>query len=233
MKKSNKILAGIFLAALLIFSAVHVALYANLKAGKYTLYKDGRLNTQLGQPLPAVKQVAIRNAKDVFIYAAATARIQFDSKEDSAAYTYTVQGDTLVIAGKDTSKNADWRGNVTLYLPDSATVIAYNASLFFRGGAGGLQTPSFAIQLNASQLHLSGENEEAVAFTNLTVSAQNTSEIHLAKARIGTLTATLQDSFLEDEAAQLDTFLLQADALSKMTLTSPNFSKAKTKPAHE
>lgn len=234
MKKSNKILAGIFLTVFLGFLGIHIALYANLSAGNYTLYKDAYNEKRITHALPNVKYVSLRLVREATIYASDTSRIQFGNDQDEKAFTFRMQQDTLVVMGKDTSaKEINWNGTVLIGVPDGAVVQADQSFVVLRGRSGTEQKSSFTINANASELRL--DTEETAPFETLTITATDKAQIHLSKARINKLDATLKDAYLDEDGARIDSITLTADATSRILFTGPNFlkTKPKTSAAHE
>ena len=230
MKKSNKILTGVFLTTFLIFLGIHLALYANIKSGNVTAYKDDKEKNTITHELPAVRYVLLRQVREAIIYASDTGRIAFANKDDEKAFRFSLQHDTLVVMRSDTSsKEIDWIGSVSVGVADGAVVQSDDAYIVLRGNANNAQKTSFSINANEGSVQVDTDN--TAPFETLSITAATNAQINLKKARIGKLNITLNDAYLEEEGAQIDTINVAADASSKILFTGPNFSKVQTNTA--
>jgi hypothetical protein len=231
MKKSNKLLLGAFLAVFLISLCIHLALYASLKSGNHTAYKEDEDKNRITHTLPTIRYVSLRGVREVVIYASDTSRLQFLYKEDEQAFRFQQQGDTLFLSRSDTLNNNEWNARLLLGVADGALIKAVESSVVLRGRMHRSDKTTFGIEVTAGELKADTEN--TAPFQTLRVQASGNAQIRLGNARIGQLDVTLNDAYLEDESARIDSIRLQADETSKVLFTGLNFSKAKTTASNE
>jgi hypothetical protein len=232
MKKSNKLLLGTFLFVFLIFLGIHLALYANLKMGNYSAYREDEDQNRITYNLTPVRYVSINGVREVVVYASDTSRLQFLHKEDEGAFAFRQQNDTLFLSQRDTTSNDnDWNARLLLGVADGAFIKAVESSVLLRGRMHHSGHTTFSVDVIAG--NLGTDTEKAAPFETLLVQASGNAQVRLGGARIGKLDATLTNAYLEDEGARIDSIRLQADETSKVLFTGSNFSKAKTTASNE
>jgi hypothetical protein len=231
MKKSNKLLLGAFLAVFLISLCIHLALYASLKSGNHTAYKEDEDKNRITHTLPTIRYVSLRGVREVVIYASDTSRLQFLYKEDEQAFRFQQQGDTLFLSRIDTLQKNEWHARLLLGVADGAFIKAAASSVVLRGRMHGAAKTTFDINVMGGELK--AETENTAPFETLRVQASGNTQIRLGNARIGKLNVMLNDSYLEDEDARIDSIRLQADETSRVLFSGSNFSKAKMNASNE
>jgi hypothetical protein len=232
MKKSNKLLLGMFLFVFVIFLGIHLALYANLKTGNFSAYREDEDKNRITHALFPVRYVSISGVREVVVYASDTSRLQFLYKEDELAFAFRQQNDTLFLSRRDTtSGNNNWNARLLLGVADGAFIKAVESSVVLRGRMHQSGNTTFSVDITAG--NLGTDTEKAAPFEMLRIQASGNAQIRLGNAHIGQLDVTLNDAYLEDESARIDSIRLQADETSKVLFTGLNFSKAKTTASNE
>ena len=226
MKKSNKILLGGFLIAVLLLSALHISLWAKYKSGDYVAYQpEDELASMVMQSFPHVKFVSLRHVPNLNVRFSDSTQVE-EGRGDELRYTQ--KGDTLVISAKDSLGQNQYSGELAMRLPRNASVHAFKSSVSFTGAKGG-QGGSPVLFLDQSSARFYGTTLEF-----LSIHATNQSRVELAGAQIASLQLQLQNSSLEDAEGNIGQLLINTDSLSRIALQAKHFSKAKLNtPAHE
>jgi hypothetical protein len=231
MKKSNKLLLAIILTAVLLLTAVHVALYAKYTRGDYTLYSgEDAMVPVLAQSFPHARFVAVRNLDNVAVTFGDTLKLESGNNDWKKTFSFAHTGDTLFVRGQDTIGSP--RRNYTdlrLYLPSDARLAAFNTSLSVRNKDGAMAA-ALNLSLDNSNATLNGEGNAAI-FGTVNITAIKNSTVELQSTTIKSLQASLSESALNDMAGTIDTLTVAADNTSRISLQSKHFFKA-TQPAH-
>ena len=233
MKKSNKILLTIFLTAMLLITAVHIALYAKYQKGDYTAYSgEDELVPVLAQSFPHTRFVTVRNMDDVKIEFADTAKIECGEKDWAKTFSFAHAGDTLLVSGRDTTDpNRRNYTDVRIYLPQAASLAAYNASLRIKNKKAGAPA-ALNIFLERSGATFNGEGATR-PFADVSATAANDSRIELQSTTIQNLNVSLAASELNDAAGTIGSLTIAADSTSRVSLQAKHFSKAKQPATNE
>jgi len=227
MKKSNKILLGGFVAALLLLTAVHLTLYAKYRSGDYTTYNPDELQSMVMQSFPHVKFVSVRNVEQATVSFGDSVQVR---KSDDETFTYVQRGDTLHISGIDSlNRQRSW-SEVILNLPRNAAVQAYNSTLSFTDRKGALKNDAF-VYLEKSKAHFFS-GDEPLRLGTLKLIATRNSGITFDNTSIDDLHVSLSDSELEDRKGSISQLTISTDSLSRIALQAKHFSKAKSDTTH-
>lgn len=226
MKRSNKILLGGFLIAVLLLSALHFSLWAKYKKGDYVAYQpEDELASMVMQSFPHVKFVSLRHVPNLNVRFSDSAEVE-EGRGDELRYTQN--GDTLVISAKDSVGQGQNSGELAMRLPRNASVHAFKSSVSFTDGKGA-QGGNPVLFLDQSSARFYGTTLDF-----LSIHAVNRSSVEFAGAQIAHLQLQLQNSALEDTEGNIGQLSISTDSLSRVALQAKHFSKAKSNtPAHE
>ena len=226
MKKSNKILLGGFLVAVLLLSALHITLWAKYQNGNYVAYQpEDELASMVMQSFPHVKFVSVRNVPGLAVHFSDSAQIEEGMGKE---LRYTQRGDTLEISATDSLGQQNFYGEVAMRLPRNASLHAFKSTVSFtdnKGTGGG--NPVVFLDQSRARFY-------STRIDLLRIHAVNKSSIELADAQISNLQLQLQNSSLEDGEGQIGELSISTDSLSRIGLQAKHFSKAKLNaPAHD
>ena len=228
MKKSNKILLGGFLTAVLLLTAVHIGLFAKYKNGAFTAYnEEDDLQPMSLQSFPHIKFVSVKNVNNVRLSFADTARIESMDKEWMEEISLSQSGDTLHLTGPDVSKNPNtYYKPLSVFVPQGANVNAVNSSLSFHPYNKFKSIFPLSLHLNKSRIILEGQ-ESQLLLGDVTLFAQNESRVELRNVAIKNLNATLQRSSFEDAEGSIEQLNIVTDSTSQISLQTKHLLKAK------
>jgi hypothetical protein len=226
MKKSNKLLFGGFLFAVLLLSTLHLSLWAKYRSGDYVAYHpEDDLQSMVMQSFPHVKFVSVRHVGNLEVRFSDSAGVE---KLEHDAIRYSQRGDTLLISGSDSVGGRKYYGAVGMRLPRNASLQAFKSAIYFTGGKGA-QIGSPVLFLDESTARF-----DVARLGGLSITAINKSSVELAGAEIDSLQLQLQNSSLEDTNGNVGQLSISTDSLSRIALQAKHFSKVKTSPpAHE
>jgi hypothetical protein len=152
MKTSNKILLSVLLAAILILTGLHLALYAKIKNSDFV--SSGKIPDEMERySLPVIKNVSITGLVNCQLISYGEQPGIEIHKEGKRRISYKVEGETLVITGDSTATKETYehgeRNNVlvNLRLPATAQIKLAYGSLWLSGGYDSAHAPSYAIEL--------------------------------------------------------------------------------------
>lgn len=221
MKKSNKILLGGFLTLLLIFTAIHIALYAKYKSGDYTIYNAEDDLTGLSmQQFPNILFVSVHNIPGATVKFSNVAGVEKD-KDDGIQYAQ--KGDTLQITGN--GNQSEFNGPVTFFLPYNATLSLNNTSLSFENDKKGVQNNP-VIYLQKSHAIFSG-NQSPLSLGHLRLFASDSSEVLFrGNAKVAHLDVRLSRSGIEATEGDFGQLTIATDSLSRISLPTKQLLKA-------
>jgi hypothetical protein len=235
MKTSNKLLLSFLVLTLLVLTGIHLALYAKLKNGDFTVEKgDNRSETINLQP---VKFLRLQGLDDVSIVYSDTFSLEIE-KEYPSYFKYSVSGDTLIVKG-DTivsrrgakAERRNLRHRVVLHLPELEGIKVLYSGLTLRGGSDTAVIGDFNIDLHQSRLllgkQIGGPEKKPVYFNRLKVVARDASNVVLGASNfnISDFDCTLLGSRLNDENANAGRLTLTTDEQSSVQLSGNNIRK--------
>jgi hypothetical protein len=225
MKKSNKLLLGGFLTLLLIFAAIHIALYAKYKSGDYTIYNGEDDLTSLSmQQFPNILFISVRNVPGATVKFSDVAQVK---KGEDEELQYARKGDTLQITAPATPKG--FRSPITLYLPSSATYFLFNSSLAFEAGKAGTQNNP-VVYLQKSQAIFS-ESQRPLKLGHLRVVASDSSlAMFQGNTQVAHLDVRLSNSAIESNNSDFSQLTIVTDSLSRISLPAKQLLKATITP---
>jgi len=230
MRTSNKIILGIFLAPLIILTALHLTLYAKYKSGNYTVMKTVTEDRFTRLVLTHIVSVSVYGLNDFNIMPSDTTKLEIEKEHDRLHYV--VNGDSLVIRGD--SANDQSQGStrnhhaVNVYLPQGATIRANNSGIELRGSKDTLTAISYRFTLsNSSNFRIREDASSAAAyFKELVFFAAGESKIELTGAtRISNMQLQLQATEFTDNGASIDNLSIVADKKSRVILQGDNVAK--------
>ncbi|RYZ62970.1 MAG: hypothetical protein EOO14_00575 [Chitinophagaceae bacterium] len=221
MKKSNKILLGGFLTLLLIFAAIHIALYAKYKAGDYTAYNaEDDLARLSMQQFPNIIFVSVHNVPGATIKFSEVAQVEKEAKGDLA---YARKGDTLQITG--TAGQNGSRRNATIYLPYNSTLSLHNSILYFTENKKAPQN-SPVIYLQKSQV-IFPDRQNPVTLSHLKLFASDSSLVFFGdNTEVAQLDLRLSNSSFEAAKSNFGQLSIVTDSLSQIALPTKQLLKA-------
>lgn len=226
MKKSNKLLAGGFLTALLLITAVHITLYAKYKAGDFTVYRAAdHLTSGPVQLFPNILFVSVRNVSDASVEFNDVAGVEKDEEDD---VSYVQKGDTLLITGRDSLDQRGVRHRVAFSMPYNATLSAFNSSLSFETGKKTAESNP-VVYLQKSKAFFSGrESPLQLGRVKVLASDNSTAEFH-GNTQISRLDVQLSGSSLELTEGTFGQLSILTDSLSHISLPAKHLVKATIK----
>ncbi|MHA4845543.1 hypothetical protein ACX0G7_15320 [Flavitalea antarctica] len=235
MKTSNKILLGLFIAALLMMTGIHVALTQKYKNGGFLVTKPGQYRDSITiRPAKYIKVIGLEN---VSVIASESFRLEV-AKNMPASFKHYVSGDTLIVtgangisSGKDQVNKVKIYQEISLYLPQVTGIEAENSNLLLIGDGDSARGNQSRIALLRSRLSFKNrftENETDRYFGDVFVTAKEGSEIELSSDKINfnTLSFELEKSILRDlQTGQIRNLVVKADDSSIVQVSGQNFKK--------
>jgi hypothetical protein len=216
MKKSNKLLLAGFLAVV----------YANYKAGRYTLYNAD--NDQPVLPMrtfPNILFVTMRNVSGASVKFGDTAAV---SQSEGDQIQYARKGDTLLITGSNNTRQEDFGHRVVLNLPYQATLSLISSSASMEAGKNTAESNP-VIYLKNSRMAFSGAGAP-LRFGRVKIVASDSSRATFGnQTQIGSLEAQVFDSALEYGEGDVGQLSIVTDSLSHLSLSSKLLLKANIK----
>ena len=231
MRTSNKIIVGIFLAPLIILTAIHVTLYAKYKSGNYVSMKKVTEDRFTRLALTHIISVSVYGLNNFNIIPSDTATLEMEKLQNDRLH-YVVNGDSLVIRADSTSEtNGNFPRNyqaINLYLPGNATIYANNSSIDLFGTADSLKAASYRFTLNNSSDLETRQRDDRPTFhfKELLIGATPSCKIALSPGcRVNSMDLNLQDTEFTDNSASIDNLKIIADKKSLITLRGDNLLK--------
>jgi hypothetical protein len=233
MKTSNKILLTLFVAAFLILTAIHVALYARYKSGKMVIQAGTTLYPFKPEELRNIRYVSITGLAHCTIIPADTAKVQAWRENDSHLL-FRIVKDTLVIYGDSSIRLQRYQQGlrayeqVVLYLPEMKQISGSFCQIYLAGGTDTATAPGYNLHLvdHAAVSTQEIERKEKQYFSTLNIRAQKSSEIDFDPAAvIGNLDIALEESMINDHSATIHNLQLIVDDKSEVILHGANLKK--------
>jgi hypothetical protein len=230
MKTSNKILLGGFMTALVLLGTVLATLFTKYRNKDYTyLPPDDDMQSMVMQSFPHVKFVSVRHIANASVDFGDTASL---GKLDAGHVSLVHRGDSLLITGKDSSRNTNGTAGIYLVLPRAAVLHAHRSTLSFHTRAES-RGNNPVVYLDRSRGNFA-DVPETLSLDTLRLTATNDSRAQFHTASIGALFLRLDHSTVEDLSASIGTLNITSDSSSRISLQAKHFSKAVTKGgAHE
>jgi hypothetical protein len=233
MKTSNKILLGVFLAALLLTTTVNLMVYAKYKRGDYEAFKreEEKMTTV---KLPAARYVSITALCSVEILNSPTASFEVQQGKEKSI-TYHMVGDTIVIHGNTSlTKEELERGECNyqrfrLHLPAATGVYISHATVRINGKVDSAQAPSFNVHLDRSSTLIVGNNEKENKYFNQLVLSGDHSFLEMNEHLVvNDLSLKLvNDSKFDSKKAAIKSLKLDVDNKSTVSLTGYSIKNLK------
>ena len=235
MRTSNKILLGIYLAAILILAGIHISLYAKYKSGGYIAAKEMWRLDYTRHELKIVKYIVATGMDNITIIPSDTGFLEIE-KNNSSRIRFQVTGDSLVLRGDTTMVRSDgssqvqksWT-NVNIYLPSVSAIKGDNAEFTLRGSTDSSKALSYDITLDHEGRVRFPENpwndSSSRFYRNVTVRADASGIELAAHAVVSEMNLTLMSSGFEDKDALINKLTIQSDQKSTLALTGGNLQK--------
>lgn len=219
-------MAGGFLTALLLITAIHLTLYAKYKAGDFTVYHAADdLASGSVQLFPNILFVSVRNVSDASVQFSDVAGVEKDGEDD---VSYVQKGDTLLITGRDSLDQRGVRHHVVFSMPYNATLSAFNSSLSFETDKKTAENNP-VIYLRKSGAFFSGrESPLRLGRVKVLASDNSTAEFR-GNTQISNLDVQLSRSSLELTEGAFDQLSIVTDSLSHISLPAKHLLKATIK----
>lgn len=234
MRTSNKILLGLLLTTILVFTSLFAAVRIKYANGTIVTRKDGIVNTWSNvHPVKApFKSVFIHGMGNLMIIPADSVRLEI--WKDGPGVQWTVKDGVLHIS-PDSSVwkngqvlNKSWT-HVELFLPhmDSITVLFSEVTLRNIADSGKLQ-PSFNLYLDFSELAIeNGRPEHHAFYDKLKVNVTNSSTLRIREGvRVNELEARFLGGRFEEDNTEFGKLSIQVDSSSDISIKGKNLRKA-------
>lgn len=225
MKKSNILLVAGFLAVVVLISAIHISLYANYKAGKYTIYNaDDNLATDAFLTFPNIAFLSLRNVPNATVKFSDVAKMEKTDKED---LQFTRNGDTLVITAREDA-NVDRIADQILYVPSNVTLDLSNSSLSIVPGKRPVES-SPVVYLKRSDVWFAGTGSPFQLGRVKVVATDSSSVTFEGNTQVAFLDVQLSRSSLRYADGDFGQLSIVTDSLSRISLLSKHLLKANIK----
>lgn len=234
MRTSNKILIGLLLGILALFTAQFLGLQAALRNKNFVdleIQKEERFNIHYYKD---IKQVSISGLYRVTIYPSDTLKVEVD-KRGKDEIQFSQKDNLLVIeAIANRQPNTGMAGEsgreVNLYLPAMDSIAANRSELWVMGTKDSTQALSYNLYLENTGLNRREYREQrmdTLFYRNLHITGKNSTIEFSAGTTAGDVTMDLQDArFNDQEYTKFNTLRIQADSTSTVTLRGNNLKKA-------
>jgi hypothetical protein len=236
MKTSNKILLGTVAFIILLFSAIHVALYAKYKKGEFITVAQLHEERYDKHVLNGINKVEVSGLENLEIYPSDTFRIELE-KQDSKKpeLSFEQKGDVLVLKGGTMQKNSEGKeelnrsfAGAVIYLPAGVSINITRCEVRFRGAADTTKAYSGNIIANYAGLTFSAEKRENKAagyFNNISITATGGRIEFSDKTAFKELGLSLTTAEITDLGFTADKITVNADDKSDITLKGTNLKK--------
>ncbi|MBI3719311.1 MAG: hypothetical protein HY252_12070 [Sphingobacteriales bacterium] len=236
MKTSNKILLGTVAFIMLVFTAIHVALYAKYKKGEFVTVAQLHEENYDKHVIAGVTKVDAWGINNLKIVPSDTFKIELEKNfGKETKITYEQKGDVLVVKGGTTDMNAEGKKQVyrsyspvTIYLPSNTSLTVNDCEIRFSGATD--TTKAFTHIINATNADVSfGEwhrdDKAASYFSNISLTSNGGRVEFLKGASFKELNLSLTGNEVEDQGFSAGKIVLSADDKSKITLKGNNLKK--------
>ncbi|RTL59578.1 MAG: hypothetical protein EKK37_07365 [Sphingobacteriales bacterium] len=237
MKTSNKILLGTLAFIMLVFTAIHVALYAKYKKGEFVTVAQLHEEKYEKHILNGVTKVDAWGINNLEIIPSDTFKIEL-AKDfgKETKITYEQKGDVLVVKGgatdinSSTGKKEVYRSYspVTIYLPSNTTITVADCEIRLNGAKDTLK--AFTHIINAKNTDVTfGEwhrdDKGYSYFSNINLTSNGGRVEFLKGASFKEINISLTDNEVNDQGFKADKIVLNADDKSNITLKGTNLKK--------
>jgi hypothetical protein len=233
MKKSNKILLGIFLTFILLSATINLMVYAKYKRGDYEPFQREEMKLT-NVNLPASRYVSITGLCSVELSNSAAPRFEVQQGKEKTI-TYRMVGDTVVINGNTSLNNEQMEHaecnyqTFKLHLPATTEVHTRYAEVRINGKADSTQAPSFNIHLHKRSFLVMDNNEGEYNYVNqLLLSGDNANVDLKDHLVIKDLSLKLVNSSRFDgKKAEIRSLKLDVDNASTISLSGNSIKNIK------
>ncbi len=235
MRTSNKILLGLLLTTLLVFTSLFAAVRIKYANGTIVTRKDGIVNTwsNVHQVKEPFKSVRIEGMGNVMIIPADSVKLEI--WKDGPGVQWKVKDGVLhigpdpAVKGNEKSAPKSWT-RVELFLPDMDSITVLFSEVTLRNIAdSGKLPPSFNLYLDFSELAIeNGRPEHQPAFYDkLKVNVTNSSALRIREGvRVNELEARFLGGRFEEDNTEFGKISIQVDSSSNIQLKGKNLRKA-------
>ena len=238
MRTSNKILAGTFIAILLIITGIHLGLYAKYKSNDFVTMKYLHEERFDSYPLKGIESVSLSGLQNVTIIPSDTARVEIEKNgdrilvHDFASGVLTIKGDTTITNNNGMAERIrSWR-NVIIYLPLHQDIKSDDCEITIKGGLDSLKAPSVSASMNETTLHVGfGQRSDNISgnyFNKLSITKYSHGNFDMSEyAVVRDISMDLTSSGFEDNNASFGSITVNADSSSTVKLNGRNIAKTK------
>lgn len=237
MKTSNKILLGTVAFIMLIFTAIHVALYAKYKKGEFVTVAQLHDENYAKHVITGVTKIDAWGLNNIEIIPSDTLKIELEKKNDrETKVTYEQKGDVLVVKGgtkevnKSTGKEEVYRSYspVIIYLPSNTTITVNDCDIRLNGAAD--TTKAFTHIIHAKNTDVTfgewrGDDKKSSYFSNISLTSNGGRVEFLRGASFKELNLSLTENEVNDQGFTTDKLTLNADDKSNISLKGANLKK--------
>ena len=242
MRTSNKILLGLLLTAILLFTGLFTAVRVKFANGNIIERKNGGgyYGTAWSDDYrikETIKSVSISGQMDIMIIPSDSAKIVIGKMGDSLT-RYRVQDGVLII-DMDTAKiHPDKNGqtvvvhkHIELFLPNVDSIHVVNSRIQLRKIKGPDQAKTvYNFDLDNTELTIEHDYRfpDTTFYDVIRVNARHTSTVHFnGPLRVGSAGIKLNSANFEDRQAYFDELSIQSDSSSSINIKGHNLRKAK------
>jgi hypothetical protein len=236
MRTSNKILLGLLLTSILVFTSLFAAVRIKYANGDIVTAKEGMNNTwsnahSIKEPL---KSVRIEGMSNVIIIPADSASLEI--WKDGPGVQWKVKDGVLDIINPDLAVKENGKiltkswTNVVLFLPKMDSIAAIYSEVTVRNSAdSGRLSPSFNLYMNYSELAIEngGLDDKPVFYDKLKVDARNNSALRIRRnVHVNELEARFIGARFEEDNTEFGKLSIQTDSSSEISIKGKNLRKA-------
>ena len=235
MRTSNKILLGTFLTAILLISAIHIALYAKYKNGSYSTLKEIEEDNFNHHSIKNVTRIIATGFENITLIPSDTAKLDIE-KSTQNNVRFEIKDGTLIIRGDSVFREPGKPDyiqrsyqDINIYLPSFQNITVDNSTLYINGSKDSSNAKSYEIDLqNGSSFDFRDRynNDSTYSyFKSLRIRADN-SEIGFDElCKIALLQVELKHSEFNDNSAKFEKISIKLDSLSNINMQGYNLQK--------
>lgn len=236
MRTSNKILLGLLLTTILVFTSLFAAVRMKFVNGEIITSKEGINNAwsnahRIQEPF---KSVRIEGMGNVMIIPADSASLEI--WKDGPGAQWTVKDGVLNIINPDLARRENgqpvtrsWT-HVVLFLPKMDSIAAIFSEVTLRNSAdSGKLSPSFNLYLDFTELAIenSGREQQPAFYDKLKVDVWNNSALRIRRdVHVNELEARFIGSRFEEDNTEFGKLSIQVDSSSDISIKGKNLRKA-------
>ncbi len=234
MRTSNKILLGLILTAILLFSGLFITVRVKYANGAIVKREQVNRWSDVHRLQGTIKSISISRLNNILIVPSDSAKLEI-WKGGEGDVKWRLENGVLYVEG-DTTRN-DRRngkyiayGHIELFIPNVDSIYAANSHITVKNIAdSGALKPTYNFQLTETELAFENGQRDADAtfYDAISVNAGNGSLLRFdGFIRVNTLQANLRNSRLEEANTDFDKLSIKTDSISSIELKGKNLRKA-------